>query len=80
MLIFYRFPSRKKAEAYAMCVTEKYGRSATVYDTQEQSAAVDPFPFRLLPPIVLVERDEELTLEDEIAATVKRYGGKFAGT
>jgi hypothetical protein len=81
MLIFDGFGSRKKAEDYAKTVKEKYKRSAMVYDSQEQSNAVDPFPFHLSPPIVLVERleigDE---LEDEIENLVQEFGGTFAGT
>jgi hypothetical protein len=81
MLIFDGFSSKEKAEDYARAVTEKFKRSATVYDSQEQSNAVDPFPFELSPPIVLVERleigDE---LEDEIEDMVHGYGGEFAGT
>jgi hypothetical protein len=81
MLIFDGFPSRVKAEAYATCVTDKYKRSATVYDTQEQSDAVDPFPFRLVSPIVLVERheigDEQ---EQQIEEMVQNFDGRFAGT
>jgi hypothetical protein len=42
---------------------------------------VDPFPFYLSPPIVLVERleigDE---LEDEIENLVQEFGGTLAGT
>lgn len=81
MLIFDGFTSRREAEDYAKAVTEKYKRSATVYDSQEQSNVVDPFPFHLSPPIVLVERleigDE---LEDEIEEFVQEFGGEFAGT
>jgi hypothetical protein len=81
VLIFDGFAFREKAEEYATWVTEKYQRSATVYDTQEQSDAVDPFPFRLFPPIVLVERieigDEQ---EQQIEEAVQDFDGRFAGT
>ena len=40
MLIFDGFGSREKAEQYAKAVTEKYRRSATVFDTQQQSDVV----------------------------------------
>jgi hypothetical protein len=81
MLIFDGFGSRVKAEKFAKVVTEKLKRSATVYDSQEQSNVVDPFPFQLFPPIVLVERlelgDEQ---EAEIEDLVMRFGGTFACT
>jgi hypothetical protein len=81
MLIFDRFSTREMAEEFAKAVTEQYNRSATVYNSQEESDEVDPFPFQLSPPIVLVERleigDE---LEDEIEDLVQGFGGEFAGT
>jgi hypothetical protein len=83
MLIFHKFKSRRKAEAYADAVTAKYKRWTNVYDTQEESNEVDPFPFLLRPPIVLVDRlgvDDDLETELEIEQFVKDYGGKFAGT
>ena len=62
-------------------MTEKYHRSAPVYDSQEQSNVADLFPFQLSPPIVLVERleigDE---LKAEIEDLVQSFGGAIADT
>jgi hypothetical protein len=81
MLICDGFGSRERAEEFAVAVMEKYNRAATVYDTQEQSNVVDPFPFQLSPPIVLVERlaigDE---LEPDIEDMVHSFGGDYVGT
>jgi hypothetical protein len=82
MLIFDGFPSRALADAYAAWVIAKYERQACVYDSQEDSDAVDPFPFRLNPPIVLVDRLESDTVAHQarIEKSVKKFGGQFAGT
>ena len=79
MLIFDRFPSRDKAEAFASAVTQRDGLSATVYDSQDESNAVDPFPFQLHPPIVLVERSLP-SIEQALEKWVSVFGGQVAGT
>jgi hypothetical protein len=71
-LIFDRFKTRKKAEAFAAHVRETYKRKASVYDSQEASQGpnggfpkdndvevYDIFPYELTAPIVLVERFHE---------------------
>ena len=58
MLIFHKLPSRKHAESFACSVTQEEKLSASVYATQDESNAVDPFPYELLPPIVLVGRGD----------------------
>ena len=73
MLIFDRFPSRTEAEAFAQATELK----TCVFDTQTESNLVDPFPYLLEPPIVLVERGER---DDEIERLVINFGGEFAGT
>lgn len=80
MLIYDSFSSREKASAFANAVIENYGRAAAVYDTQEQSNVVDPFPFRLTPPIVLVDSRDEDEDEPAIIGLARRFGGNFAGT
>lgn len=80
MLIFDRFPNRVKAEAFAAQISKMFGHDASVYDSQEESNAVDPFPFVLTPPIVLVERKHDNQNETEIVEMVKTFSGKFAGT
>lgn len=47
MLIFHKIPSRKHAEAFASSVTQREKLSASVYATQDESNAVDPFPYEL---------------------------------
>jgi hypothetical protein len=58
MLIFNRFQCLNDAERFAVAVKETFNLGATVYDSQDRSNSVDPFPFELTPPIVLVERPE----------------------
>ena len=79
-LIFHRFPSTETAEAFVAEVERQFSRGGGVYTSQEEADAVDFFPFKLDPPIALVDRDESLTLEGEIEASVKAFGGEFAGT
>lgn len=80
MLIFHAFASLSEAEAFAASVQVTNKLSATVYETQEASNAVDPFPWRLTPPIVLVERTDEEGVEESLEEKVKCFGGSFAGT
>lgn len=79
MLIFDAFPDRSAATAFAKAVKEKMQLRANVYDSQEVSNRVDPFPFALVPPIVLVERtmgDRDEVVEEMVV----EFGGSFAGT
>lgn len=79
MLIFDGFESRLQADTFATTVAAEFGLAATVYDTQDQSDAVDIFPFTLDPPIVLVQRADP-ELEARVELLVERFGGRFAGT
>lgn len=79
MLIFHKFPSREHADAFARSVSERVKFSASVYATQDESNAVDPFPYDLTPPIVLVGRGD-FGIEEAIRARVQDFGGKSAGT
>jgi hypothetical protein len=80
MLIFDKFKDRSKADEFSAATNGK------VYDNQEASNAVDPFPFQLIPPIVLVETvlqadgNLDLKAEDGIIRLVKTFKGTFAGT
>jgi hypothetical protein len=83
MLIFDRFVTREHAENFARSAGERFGLGATVHDTQEESNAIDPFPFALTPPIVLVERPEPFPnaeREDEIIAFARESDAHYAGT
>lgn len=81
MLIYDSFPSRAKAEAFAKRTALEFGRETHICDSQEQSDKIDPFPFALYPPIVLVERDyDAFSHERMIDTKAAKFGGKFAGT
>lgn len=82
MLIFDRFPDHKHADAFAIAVRDTFRRSTQVFDSQKKSNAVDPFPFELQPPIVLVERDspDGEQLERQIEKYVLEFNSVFAGT
>ncbi len=79
-LIFDRFKSRTTAEAFAKDVRERFCLAAKVYDSQDDSDRDDWFPSELTPPIVLVDRDDDLDKELEVEAFVTNYQGHFAGT
>jgi hypothetical protein len=83
MLIFDRLPSMERAGEFAIYCTLAFGRSANVYEDHDASDQVDPFPCKLTAPIVLVERDDldaEQPLEPAIIESVRKFGGRFAGT
>lgn len=80
MLIFDHFPDRLKAVGFASHIRATTGRDARVYASQAESDAVDPYPFVLTPPIVLVSREDDLSGEDAIELAVYKFGGEFAGT
>lgn len=79
MLVLDSFPSYEQANAFASMVRKKFGLRITVCDSQIESDMVDPFPFELTPPIVLVERTEG-EVEDAIERSVGKFHGRFAGT
>jgi len=79
MLVFHEFPSLQHAEAFARSVTEQEKLPASFHATQGESNAVDPFPFELVPPIVLVGRGK-FAIEEAIKVRVEDFGGEFAGT
>ena len=73
MLIFDGFASMRDAIRFA----ETCG--GTVCLNQDESDELDPFPYALVPPIVLTARRNEPS-EKRLALDVIRYGGRFAGT
>lgn len=79
MLIFDSFTYREQAEKFAKDVLDKHGLQAEVFDSQKESNAVDPFPFVLEAPIVLVQRANP-SIEDEVIKLAKLHTGDFAGT
>ena len=81
MLIFDQFPDKKHAEDFAAAVRDTNGRATIVCDTQDESDYHDPFPFKLTPPIVLVEREYGIvTSEWPLPQFAKNFHGVFAGT
>ena len=80
MLIFDSFKSMESARQFARHVQDAFGRSAQVFDSKAESDNVDPFPFNLHPPIVLVERNDAFEGEEPIEASVEQFSGVFAGT
>jgi hypothetical protein len=79
MLIFDEFANRAQAEGFATDVRDRLNLGATVYESQDQSDLVDPFPFELRAPIVLVDRSDRGKEEEAIDCVVE-FGGRFAGT
>ena len=86
MLIFDSFPSRTDAEKFANHVKATFDLETRVFDNQNDSDKVDPFPFILYPPIVLVERPPERNggiddkAEENLQKLVTSFKGDFAGT
>jgi hypothetical protein len=79
MLIFHRFPSAAAADNFAIAVRDRYGLLTRVCANQAHSDQVDPFPFRLTAPIVLVECRVNVNIPD-VAEMFADFGGRFAGT
>jgi hypothetical protein len=91
-LIFHSFPNDIAACSFGGNVKSLHGLEWALCSAQAQANAIDPFPYELTPPIVLIERPSEgedreeygvtegSELEDEIELFVVHFGGKFAGT
>lgn len=81
MLIFDSFADRPTAQQCAEAITKQFNLKAIVCNSQGESDQIDPFPFPLVAPIVLVDRRDNLAEEAEIERIIKRrFGGTFAGT
>ena len=79
-LIFDRFMDVDEADQFAAYVVDRYGLAAIV--STKQDDGVEPFPFVLDPPVVYVKRRDpwNQTEERAIEASVRAFGGVFAGT
>lgn len=77
MLIFDGFKTRQDADAFTRHIGAAFSLAGDVYDDQDDSDRVDPFPNVLCPPIALVERCDD---EVKAIASVEEFGGHFAGT
>jgi len=79
-LIFHRFPHVTAAAAFAVSAAGmEHGPGWSIHSSQESSNLCDPFPFELVPPIVLVDRDEDEG-DAQAERLVPLFGGEFAGT
>lgn len=76
MLIFDSFPTIDKANEFVFLVHQTFGLNPQIFDCQDESNQVDFFPFKLIAPIVLVERGK---FDWTIIAMVEGFG-EFAGT
>ncbi len=80
-MIFDRFPTRARAEAFRAAVKAEFDLDGQVFDTDAAAQSHDPFPFRLEPPIVHVDRhDDAAAVEERVIRLVAIFGGTFAGT
>lgn len=81
MLIFHRFPDAQEATAFAVAVAAAYPDLGwVVCSTQAHSNQLDPFPYELTAPIVLIDRPYRLGAEAAIEAKAAEFRGEFAGT
>jgi hypothetical protein len=71
-LFFDSFPSRAKAEEFAAAIEAKFGKNTKIADDAELGAD-------LVPPIVYVERDDEIERE-EVEELVGDFSGRYVGT
>jgi hypothetical protein len=84
-LIFDRFPSTEKAEAFVAEVSDLYGLDGAVFESQEDSEdRSQPIwewsPVLLEPPIALIEGAEgDDDFEQHVIKVVEPYGGTYAG-
>ena len=83
MMIFDSFPSPQQAADFARDIESRFRLTSQAFLSQEESNKYDAFPFRLNPPIVLVERpniDDREHFEQLIEKSAQKFHGKFAGT
>ena len=80
MLIFDGFKTEEQAKSFQAFVQAHFTKATYLALSQEESDKIDPFPYPLTPPIVLVERDFNQYIEQDIQTSVNAFGGTFAGT
>ncbi len=84
MLIFDKFPSEKHADKFALFARDIFNRETRVFLNQDEADKYDPFPFELVPPIVIVERERDVERrgKDEklLEVLVVKFNGVFEGT
>ncbi len=81
-LIFHRFRDAAWALSFAESVHVTWGREWVICSAQDDANCIDPFPYELTPPIVLIERLHEGDEENEalMEAAVAGFYGEMAGT
>jgi len=80
VLIFDRFPTPVHAAAFIATIEQLLPELGShLYDDVGDALAADPFPFVLTPPIVHVDRFDDLGIEEEVERLVERFGAMFAG-
>lgn len=79
-MIFDRFQTRDRAEAFASEIERVTGLETQVFDTEEEAFEHDPFPFDLNGFIVHVDRSEDYDVETAVHRIAPEYGGVFSGT
>ena len=83
---FDNFTSYEKALKFAKAVRRQYQLDYAVLTNASWANDIDPVPFGMKPPVVLIARivdDHNHILfekEEGIISLVKKYGGQFAGT
>lgn len=79
-LLFDKWPDRGRIAEFIDAVHElDPDLDCHIYETVQASDAADPFPYRLYPPIVHVDRTDENT-EAIIESLGEAHGARFAGT
>jgi hypothetical protein len=79
-MIFDRFPSRDRTEAFRAFAKDEFGLDGQVFDTDDAAQEHDPFLYRLDPPVVHIDRSDDETVERRVVDLVTAFGGTFAGT
>lgn len=80
MLNFDSFNSYEEALAFAVEVGKTYNRGFAILSHPMYSYKLDLIPYRMNPPIVMVERTENYGEEQRITEMCESHGGFFVGT
>ena len=84
-MIFDGFASMEQAEAFVAAVKQQYGLDGQTFADEAEAMEHDPFPWRLDPPIVHVDRmpvDSHIAskVESAVGDYVGEFGSVYAGT
>jgi hypothetical protein len=78
-MIFDKFKSRQRALDFKAQVKRSYGLNGRIFSTSQAAQRCDPFPGRLVPLIVHIDR-ADLEVERQIERLARRFGGTYVGT